>query len=309
MSKFEPKVSIIINCHNGEEFLKETLESINNQTYNDYEIVFYDNVSNDRTAEIAKEYGKNLNYHRSDTFLALGAARNEAIKLAKGKYIAFLDSDDLWDSDKLIKQVAILDARQDIGLVMCNFRTYNMMRNKLQDVEIKKDTVFEFDSFVLNYAFALSTFLVRKSCFEELPMIFDERLHYAEEYDLFSRISYKWKSYYIGIPLTTRRMHEKMNSIKLAERIPVEHQMTLDNLRAYISNFDVLFPNIVRKISYLRDYMDAKAHFSEYKNKKIRKMMIPYIWNEKRAFEYFVIALLPQKFSDLIIQKIYKNHI
>ena len=215
----------------------------------------------------------------------------------------------MWDSDKLTQQVDILNNRQDIGLVMSNFRTYNMMRNQLQNVKNKKDKEFDFEPFVLNYAFALSTFLVRKDCFKELPMIFDERLHYAEEYDLFSRISYKWKSYYIGRPLATRRMHRNMNSIKLAERIPVEHQMTLDNLRAYITNFDNLFPKIVRKISYLRDYMDAKAHFIGYKNKKIRKMMIPYICYEKRAFEYFIIALLPQKISELIIQKIYKNHI
>lgn len=305
----QAKVSIIINCHNGDEFLAETLESIKRQTYQNYEIVFYDNFSDDNSANIAKSFGEKLNYYKSSSFLSLGAARNEAIKLCKGEYIAFIDADDLWDEKKLETQVKILDENEEIGMVLTNFRIFNMMSGKITEPKITKNIELGFENFVLNYSYCLSTFVLRQKCIQELPSLFDERLHYAEEYDLFLRIAYRWNAYSIGIPLATRRMHSAMNSIKLAERISLEHQIVLDNMRRYIENFDVRYPSLMKKICYLRDYMDAKVHFIEYKNKKIRKMMLPYIFRENRAMAYYIIALFPQFISTLIIQRIYKNHI
>lgn len=305
----QAKVSIIINCHNGAEFLGETLASIRRQTYQNYEIIFYDNCSDDDSADIAKAFGEKLNYYTSSSFLSLGAARNEAIKQSKGEYIAFIDADDLWDEKKLETQVKILNENEKIGMVLTNFRIFNMMSGKITEPKITKDRELEFVNFVLNYSYCLSTFVLRSNCIQELSSLFDERLHYAEEYDLFLRIAYKWNAYSIGVPLATRRMHSAMNSIKMAERISLEHQIVLDNMRKYIEDFDVQYPTLMKKICYLRDYMDAKIHFIEYKNKKIRRMIFPYIFNENRAMAYYIIALFPQFVSSFIIKKIYKNHI
>ena len=97
----KPLVSIIINCYNGEKYLREAIDSIYSQTYVNWEIIFWDNCSTDRSAEIAKSFDHRLRYYCTVDTTPLGAARNLAIKKTKGKYIAFLDCDDLYLPEKL----------------------------------------------------------------------------------------------------------------------------------------------------------------------------------------------------------------
>ena len=84
-----PLVSIIMNCYNSARYLREALDSIFQQTFKDYEIIFWDNQSTDDSSKIARSYGAPLKYFRGEEFLPLGAARNSAIEKATGKYIAF----------------------------------------------------------------------------------------------------------------------------------------------------------------------------------------------------------------------------
>src|SRR4030042_399160 len=112
-----PLVSIIMNCYNSARYLREALDSIFQQTFKDYEIIFWDNQSTDDSSKIARSYGAPLKYFRGEEFLPLGAARNSAIEKATGKYIAFLDCDDIWLPEKLAKQVALLESYRKLGLV------------------------------------------------------------------------------------------------------------------------------------------------------------------------------------------------
>ena len=102
----KPLVSIIINCYNSDKYIKQTIDSVLTQTYDNWEVIFYDNASTDDTKEIISSYNNvNFRIFTSPINILLGAARNEAIKLANGEYIAFLDSDDYWHSSKLEKQI------------------------------------------------------------------------------------------------------------------------------------------------------------------------------------------------------------
>ena len=107
MNEKNPLVSIIINCYNGEKFLAEAINSIYSQTYKNWEIIFWDNASNDNSASIAKSYDKKIKYYRTKSTTTLSHARFEAIKKAEGKYLSFLDCDDIWQNDKLDKQIEI----------------------------------------------------------------------------------------------------------------------------------------------------------------------------------------------------------
>lgn len=117
MSPTTPLVSIIINCYNGERFLSEAINSIYAQTYKNWEIIFWDNASIDSSAAIAKSYDKKLKYYRSKSTTTLSHARFEAIKKAEGKYLSFLDCDDLWLNDKLEKQIEIFLQDSSIAFV------------------------------------------------------------------------------------------------------------------------------------------------------------------------------------------------
>src|SRR4051812_14335850 len=94
-------VSIIMNCLNGERFVSKAIESVISQEYPDWEIIFLDNASTDLSGEIAQSYGERIRYFRNEVCVPLGAARNQALSLARGEFIAFLDVDDCWLPSKL----------------------------------------------------------------------------------------------------------------------------------------------------------------------------------------------------------------
>ena len=106
----EPLVSILMNCYNGETYLRESLNSVINQTYKNWELIFWDNQSKDKSAEIFKNYNDHrFKYFYSKDHTTLYKARNLAIEKAKGDFIAFLDTDDLWDENKLKLQMYHFD--------------------------------------------------------------------------------------------------------------------------------------------------------------------------------------------------------
>ena len=97
-----PLISVIVNCHNGEKYLKTCIESILNQKYDKFEIIFFDNFSSDNSKNIINQFNSHrIKYFFSDKKLSLYKARNEAIKKSSGSLIAFLDVDDWWDENYL----------------------------------------------------------------------------------------------------------------------------------------------------------------------------------------------------------------
>lgn len=100
-------VSVIINCYNGEEYLREAIDSVLAQTYPHWEIIFWDNASTDGSATIARSYGDQVRYFRSATTIPLYEARNLALNYCNGRATGFLDCDDIWLPDKLEQQVAL----------------------------------------------------------------------------------------------------------------------------------------------------------------------------------------------------------
>ena len=102
----KPLVSVIINCFNGEKYLKESISSVLNQTYKNWEIIFWDNQSKDDSSKILKSFNDNrLKYYYAPQHTSLYKARNLAIARCNGEFISFIDSDDWWDPEKLEKEV------------------------------------------------------------------------------------------------------------------------------------------------------------------------------------------------------------
>ena len=89
MLETKPLVSVIMNCYNGDKYLRAAIESVYDQTYKNWEIIFWDNASTDNSAAIANSYDAKLRYFYSKETVTLGAARNKALKQCKGEYISF----------------------------------------------------------------------------------------------------------------------------------------------------------------------------------------------------------------------------
>lgn len=104
-------VSILTPTYNTEKFIRATIESVQNQTYNNWEMILVDDASTDQTVSVIEEFAQNdsrIKLFKLEKNSGNGFARNVALEKASGKYIAYLDSDDLWRSDKLEKQVRFL---------------------------------------------------------------------------------------------------------------------------------------------------------------------------------------------------------
>lgn len=120
-----PQVSIITPCYNSADFIAETIEAIQAQTFTDWELLITDDCSKDNTVSIAEEYAKNDS--RIKIFVLEqngggGVARNNSIKQAQGRYIAFCDSDDRWYPNKLEKQIEFMRKR-DCALSYSSYMT------------------------------------------------------------------------------------------------------------------------------------------------------------------------------------------
>ena len=116
-----PKVSVIMNCLNGKRYLRKAIDSVFAQTFDDWEIIFWDNASTDESGEIAKSYRGRLRYFRSERTYSLGKARNLAFAQARGDLIAILDVDDVWLPNKLEKQVDLFNRNPQLCMVFSNF--------------------------------------------------------------------------------------------------------------------------------------------------------------------------------------------
>ncbi|MBI1861410.1 MAG: glycosyltransferase, partial [Deltaproteobacteria bacterium] len=117
----KPLVSIIMNGFNGAKYLREAIQSLLDQTYENWELIVWDNQSKDDTAEIAKSYSDpRIRYFYAPTHTALGPARAEALKEARGEWVGFLDVDDLFLPNKLERQMAEAEKRgNSVSLIYC----------------------------------------------------------------------------------------------------------------------------------------------------------------------------------------------
>ena len=114
MIKENPTVSVMMNCLNADSFLNNAIDSVYSQSFDDWEIIFWDNASTDNSLKIAQSYDHKTRIFSSEETVNLGKARSEAALKAKGKYLAFLDCDDVW----LDKHLEIL--LKKFNLPLCN---------------------------------------------------------------------------------------------------------------------------------------------------------------------------------------------
>lgn len=214
-SDCEPLVSIIMNCFNGEKYLKEALNSLLAQEYVNWELIFWDNQSTDKSAEILHSYqDSRIHYFLSKTFLHLGVARNEAINQARGEIIAFLDVDDWWDSKKLKLQIPLfLDRR--VGLCCSNFWIYNQRKsNKSIASRAQMPSGRAVNDLLTNYSVGLLTLMIRREYLESEPYIFDPSYVIICDFDLVIRLARKYEIASIDEPLAYYRRHDSNESIR-----------------------------------------------------------------------------------------------
>ncbi len=187
--KREPLVSILMNCYNGEKYLRETLDSVVAQTYQNWEIVFWDNQSTDRSAEIFTGYNdRRLKYYLAPEHSAVGVARAAAWKHLAGEFVAVLDTDDLWFPQKLERQIPLFDD-PEVGIVISDTLFFNERAEKPLYAGKYPPTGWVFERLLERYFVSLETVVFRKATAQRLARAFDPDFSAIADFDMVVRMS------------------------------------------------------------------------------------------------------------------------
>ncbi len=158
-----PLISVIIPVHNCEKYLKEAIDSVLAQSYSPIEIIVVDDGSTDGSANVARGYGDKVHLH-SQSKMGIGGGRNSGIPLAKGGFLAFLDSDDLWTADKLEKQMALF--REDPAVDMVFGNAIQFVSPELEGKS------YSFSAEPMS-GYVAGTLLIRREAFSSRRALFD----------------------------------------------------------------------------------------------------------------------------------------
>jgi len=214
MNNISPLVSVIMNCHNGQDFLHDSIKSLLSQTYKNWELIFWDNLSTDNSEKILNEFpDKRIKYFKSDKFTNLYEARNLAIEKSLGNYVSFLDTDDLWVEDKLEKQIDFLEKNKEFKIVYSNYYILEDKKNKKYLKHKKSLPSGQITQKLLNnYSFGIVTAFLEKDIFKKFE--FKKNYNIIGDFDFFIDLSQKFKIGSIQEPLALYRIHESNFSVK-----------------------------------------------------------------------------------------------
>src|SRR3972149_11623830 len=220
MEEFGPKVSVIITTHNRGHLVSKAIQSVMNQTYQNFEMVIVDDGSTDNTEKIVKGFGdEKIQYIRHESNKRVSAARNTGIQMAKGKYIALLDDDDEWFPTKLEKQVKKFEESSErtgliyTGVIVKSGNTGEVFGEMLPTLRGKL-----YMDFINRNIIPTSSSMIRKTCFQEVGF-FDESITFDEDWDLWIRISKRYEFDYIPEVLVSYYIHGIQITAKLDVKI------------------------------------------------------------------------------------------
>jgi teichuronic acid biosynthesis glycosyltransferase TuaG len=208
-----PLVSVIVTTYRRQRFLEKTLESILSQTYRQMEIIIVDDGSGDSPAEVVNAFGdKRLRFLEIEHSGRPAVPRNFGLLHASGELIAFCDDDDLWNAQKISKQVKVFIQNPEVRLCYTDFSVIDEDDKPIDSLSrnwVLDGSCITFESQLLKNNITFSTVMIHKSVLSN-GLKFDERpiLRASEDYLFLNHIVYSHPVYYIAKPLVKYRIHQ-----------------------------------------------------------------------------------------------------
>lgn len=204
-----PRVSVLMTTRDGAGTIGESIASILTQTMRDFELIVVDDASSDATSELLRSINDPRLIHvRNDRRLGIAGARNRGLAMCRGRYIAFLDHDDLSDPRRLGLQNGYLDAHPDIVLVGTRVRELRDGRLTHEDQPVRTSPALMRLLLHLDNPLAWSSVMLRADALRELdPPLLRPEFEPADDFDLYHRLLERGGIARIDAPLTTYRWH------------------------------------------------------------------------------------------------------
>jgi len=263
------KVSVIIPAYNAEKYIGEAINSVLSQMYTDFEVIVIDDGSTDETQARVKEFGELVSYYYKQNN-GPASARNFGVKKAKGEFIAFLDADDLWEPEKLEKQLNFLNRHPEIVLVCSAIYSFGTRSKTYYLLSTKTHQGNLFRSLFLKSFIHTSSVIIKKKAIIEDVGGFKEEYRWGEDYDLWLRIAKRFPIAYLGEPLVRIRSHEQnISKAKISLR-----QNAIKIIKEYYDPRYISKSDYHKRLSELTIYLgrnylkkgakqEARAHFKD----------------------------------------------
>ena len=281
-----PLVSIIMNCYNGETYLNDAVKSIISQKYKNFEVIFWDNQSRDNSSLIYKSFkDKRLKYYYAKKHTSLYRARNLAIKKAKGKLIAFLDTDDIWLKDKLSSQIEKFKNKK-VCLVYSNYYILNQVTG-LKKIAYKKilPEGLIYKDLLKNYFLGIGTVITKKDLFLKRKKYFNEKFNIIGDFDNFIRISKNNYFSCVQYPLSIYRIHNKSFS-------NLTYKMHIDELKFWVKKNYFINKNLLFYVKQKILYMEIILNILK-KKYIVSLKIIQKIYSIKKKIKLFIFLIIP----------------
>ena len=300
----KPKLSVIIASYNHQDYIAETLKSLEEQTFQDFEIIVVDDGSTDKTVEVAKNFPSRAQIFTQEN-QGVVAARNRGASLAKGEYICFVDSDDVVLPDRFERQVTVLDSDPGLGLVFADaliIDSTSRQIGKFSDVyPVVPGDVAEM--LAMHYCFTpMITVMVRAEVLKKTGPF--EKPSPISDYMKWIEVAHLSKVYYDPQPLGCWRRHQTSTS-KNANKVK-SYAKTRMALKKILRKYPQLQGKVGKKIvkRFSRSYFLTAFWLAADGNiKRARKYYCKAVKVYPRSFENWgglILTCLPAK--KLVVQ-------
>ena len=293
----QPIVSVIISTYNRTDFLKLTLQSVLNQTIQDFEIIVVDDGTPDDENMFLCQTFEKVKYIKIENSGGPAKPRNVGIREAKGKYIAFVDDDDIWLPIKLEKQISVLENNPDFGLVHCccqvvdeNGIEKNEIIGRPGTLDVKHGDVSM--RMMGNWTLMMPTPLIRREVVFKVGFFNERMIAAGEDVEYWNRASFFTKFYYIDLPLTRYRIHSLNNSkINKKEYLKLniynKEFLTEYRNKGIVSKSD--YPKYIQKLVYNQIKMFKMNYL---KSLIILNKLDPFWFLNRKNLKLFIFILI-----------------
>jgi glycosyltransferase involved in cell wall biosynthesis len=247
-------VTVIIPVYNKVEYLRDSLNSVINQTYSNIEIIVVDDGSNnyDKILEICNSFNKKIRIIKLNKNSGVSVALNRGILRSNGKYINWLSHDDLFLPTKIEEQIKLLAGAED-KISITNFIIWNFEKNKKRKIHLKNEDFKNFkENLLLKDIYNFCTLLVPKKLY--VNNLFNEKLRYVQDYDMFLKLSKKAEFLFLNKHLFVSRVHSRQTSLVRKNKwIKEKNEFYKKNIFFYLSiiNNNQSILNIFRIIFFI----------------------------------------------------------
>jgi glycosyltransferase involved in cell wall biosynthesis len=274
----DPKVSVLMPVHNNEKYLKEAMDSILNQTFDDFEFLIIDDKSTDNSLQIVESYNDpHIRLVKNSTNMGIACSLNKVLELAKGEYIAIMDADDVAVIDRFTVQTDFLDNHPEIGIVGSAIEAideqgqpFRIVTNPFTDAEIRWHLL-------LKNPFSHSAVMFRRNLIEKHGLFYDRQFETVQDYDFWSRLLLLTKGANISQVLLRYRVHSKSSTnLMRQQQLRGHDKIAIRNINQYCPGILLSSENVSRLRMLFVAKTDEEVYFDKWRADDIRNFLSLY---------------------------------